>query len=102
MSLPKPSRTPLSPLDIVRGRPIGMRLPAYSGVERRNIERREALVRRIVAEFDEMPGLRLSLGQASRLLGVTEAIAGRVLGALARSGILHRNASNMYVRRDHG
>ena len=100
MPQPKPSGSPQSSLDIVKGRPIGMRLPAYSGAERRNIERREALVRRIVAEFDEMPGLRLSLCQASRLLGVTEAVADRILAALSRAGTLHRNASNMYVRRD--
>lgn len=102
MSLPKPSGTPPSRLDVVKGRPIGMLLPTYSGVERRNVERREALVRRIVAEFDEMPGQRLSLGQASRLLGVNEAIAGRILAVLARAGFLHRNASNMYVRRERG
>ena len=49
-----------------------MGLPAARGAERRDIAQREALVQRLIAEFDEMPGLRLSLAQASRLFGVTE------------------------------
>ena len=40
---------------------------------------REAIVRRIVAEFHDMPGLVLSVKQASRFLGVDEAACARIL-----------------------
>jgi hypothetical protein len=102
MSLPKPSGTSRASLDAIKGRSVAMALPAVRGGERRNVAQREALVQRLIAEFDEMPGLRLSLPQASRLFGVTEAAAGRILGALTQAGILHRNASNLYMRRDRG
>ena len=53
-------------LDAIKGRPLAMGLPV---VERRDPVRRAAVVRRIAAEFYEMPGLILSVKQASRLPG---------------------------------
>ena len=102
MSLPRPSVTSRSSLDAVKGRPASMGLPGYRGVERRDVAQRQALVRRLIAEFDEMPGLRLSLAQASRLFGVTQAAAVRILTELTRAGALCRNANNLYMRRDRG
>jgi hypothetical protein len=102
MSLPRPSLTSRSSLDAIKGRPASMGLPAYHGVERRDVAQRQALVRRLIAEFDEMPGLRLSLAQASRLFGVTQAAAVRILTELTRAGTLCRNANNLYMRRDRG
>jgi hypothetical protein len=96
MSLPKPE--PKFSLSDVKGRPVGMGLPVF--VERRNLLKREALIRRIAAEFDEMPGLALSIKQASRFLGLSEDACARVLASLTRSGSLRRNADNLYVRRD--
>jgi hypothetical protein len=96
MSLPKPVSG--SSLSEVKGRPVGMSLPAI--VERRNLIRREALVRRIAAEFDEMPGLALSVKQASRFLGLPVDACARILASLTRAGALRRNANNLYVRRD--
>ena len=75
-----------------------MTLPA----ERRDLVRREAIVRRIVAEFNDMPGLVLSLKQASRFLGVDQAACARILAALTESGILRRSASEYYSRREPG
>lgn len=89
-------------LSAVRPKPARMALPAGipAGVlrDRRNHERRDALVRRILAEFDDMPGMSLSLQQAGRFLGVDEKACGRILAALTREGHLRRNASLQYVR----
>ena len=101
MLRPNPSGAPVSSLDNVKGRPLGMVLPP-AGRERRDVAGREALVRRIVAEFYEMPGLVLSLNQASRFLGVDHAACGRILATLAQAGILRRSASEYYSRRESG
>jgi DNA-binding IclR family transcriptional regulator len=70
--------------------------------ERRDLVRREAVVRRIVGEFHDMPGLILSLKQASRLLGVDEAACARILAGLTQAGVLRRSASEYYSRREPG
>jgi len=83
----------------IKGKPARMQLPDGM-VDRRNHERREALVRRIVAEFDDMPGLALTLQQASRFLGIDHAACGRILAVLTRNGALRRTAQGVYVRAD--
>ena len=83
----------------IKGKPARMHLPDGT-VDRRNHERRDALVRRIVAEFDDMPGLALTLKQASRFLGVDHAACARILAALTRNGTLRRTAHDVYVRAD--
>jgi DNA-binding Lrp family transcriptional regulator len=70
-------------------------------VERRDFARRAAVVRRIAAEFTEMPGLVLSVKQASRLLGLDEAACERILTALERDGLLRRRGAS-FARRDLG
>ena len=47
-----------------------------------------ALCARIRAEFDEMPGLNLTLLQAARLFDLEPARCARVLGDLVASGVL--------------
>jgi hypothetical protein len=47
-----------------------------------------ALHAHIRAEFDEMPGLKLTLWQAVRLFGVEPARCARVLGHLIETGAL--------------
>ena len=56
------------------------------------------LVQRIVAEFQEMPGLILSVKQASRLLGVDEPECEQILGALEKDGLLRRRRGGSYGR----
>jgi hypothetical protein len=46
------------------------------------------LCARVQAEFREMPGLRLTLPQASRLFSIEPARCERVLGALVQAGYL--------------
>jgi len=70
--------------------------------ERRNLAGREAVVRRIVAEFHDMPGLVLSVKQASRFLGVDEAACARILAGLTQAGTLRRSPSEYYSRRESG
>jgi hypothetical protein len=101
MTRPNPAGASMSSLDSVKGRPVGMSM-LPTGYERRNLAAREAIVRRIVGEFQDMPGLVLSLKQASRLLGVDEAACGRILAALTKSGVLRQNANDYYSRRESG
>lgn len=98
MAQPCSSGTTFS-LDDVKGRALGMSL---LGGERRNFVTREAVVRRIVAEFHDMPGLVLSVKQASKFLGVDEAACARILASLTQAGILRRNPSEYYSRREPG
>jgi hypothetical protein len=102
MTRPNLSRASVSPLDAVKGRPLAMSLLPPARLERRNLAAREALVRRIVGEFQDMPGLVLSLKQASRLLGVDEAACGRILAVLTDTGVLRRSPSGYYSRREPG
>lgn len=84
----------------VKGKPARMFLPPGIVADRRNHPRREALVLRIAAEYHEMPGLALTVKQASRLLGVDLAACTRILTLLTRTGALRRTAQGQYVRAD--
>jgi hypothetical protein len=88
------------PLDDIKGKPVRMPLPEGVGLDRRNHAAREALVRRIRAEFDDMPGLSLTLDQATRLLGVDRPTCARILTTLTREDVLRRTSQNLYVRAD--
>ena len=83
----------------IKGKPVRMQGP-WSFGERRDHVRRDALVRRIVAEFDDMPGLALTVQQASRFLGVDRGACARILDTLLRDGMLRCTAQNLYVRAD--
>ena len=83
----------------IRGKSIRMQFPEVF-VERRDHARREALVRRIVAEFDDMPGLALTARQASRFLGVDHMACARILEVLRSNGTLRCTPQHLYVRAD--
>jgi hypothetical protein len=102
MTRPNPSGTAIPSLDSIKGRPIPMSLALPAGRERRDFARRDAIVRRIVAEFHDMPGLVLSLKQASRFLGVDQAACGRILATLTEAGVLQRSATEYYSRCESG
>jgi hypothetical protein len=101
MQRPNRSGASVSSLDDVKGRPLAMSL-ATARPERRDLAGREALVRRIVSEFCEMPGLVLSVSQASRFLGVDREACARILTSLTQGGILRRSATEYYSRREPG
>ena len=75
------------------------RLPAAIPRERRNLAAREALVRRIIGEFVEMPGLCLTAVQASRLFGINRDVSARILEQLIQSKVLDVTAAGQYVVR---
>jgi hypothetical protein len=52
---------------------------------------------RIQAEFAEMPGLRLTLPQASRLFNLERTVCERVLGTLVDKRLLSQSGA-MFVR----
>lgn len=58
----------------------------------------QALVTRVRAEFNEMPGLRLTLPQAQRLWGVEPGICRSVVELLVRDAFLRRTDSGTIVR----
>jgi hypothetical protein len=58
----------------------------------------DSTLRRVRAEFDEMPGLRLTPQQARVLFGLSDALLGGVLGRLAEEGFLECR-DGQYVRR---
>jgi hypothetical protein len=66
--------------------------------ERRNVVSRRELLQRITAEYDEMPGMLLTVPQAQRLFGLREDICLRVLSALVDSAVLRQDASGAYGR----
>lgn len=59
-------------------------------------------LRRICGEYLEMPGLKLTPGQARRLWGLSERTCAELLGHLVESGFLVRTADGGYVRRTEG
>ena len=60
----------------------------------------ELLLHRIRGEFREMPGLRLTLEQASRLWHLDAAICAAVLMRLVSDRFLMRTRHGAYVRLD--
>ena len=92
MLQPSPSGSPSPSLYDPKGLPLKMAMP----LERRDAARREAILRRIAAEFREMPGLVLSVAQASRLLGLDESACQRILATLEHEGLLRRRPGGLY------
>ena len=60
----------------------------------------DRLVRRIKAEFLEMPGLRLTVHQACRLWGLERALCESVIDALVGSDFLRRSQAGLIRRND--
>jgi hypothetical protein len=58
----------------------------------------EGILRRIQGEYNEMPGLRLTMAQAQRLWGLDRAECDAVLGALVDTKFLIRNRDGTFAR----
>lgn len=52
------------------------------------------------AQYEEMPGLSLTVAQGARLAGMDRALMGETLRVLEREGFLVRTWSGRFVRRD--
>ena len=68
-------------------------------VSGRNID--DELSARVQGEYREMPGLQLTLPQASRLWNTTVTVSQQVLDALVETAFLRRSGAH-YVRADSG
>jgi hypothetical protein len=66
-------------------------------IERRNKAVREALSHRIHREFEEMPGLSLTLAQATRLFGVPHDAISRILPQLTDERRLRLRSDGRYT-----
>ena len=67
-------------------------------IDRRDISARAALVARVISQFHEIPGLRITLPQACRLVDVREDICVRILDSLVVEGALGRTIKGLYYR----
>jgi hypothetical protein len=59
-----------------------------------------AAVDRVRAEFIEMPGLRLTVPQAARFLGLDRAACDDVIGTLENRRFLRRTSGGFVIRAD--
>lgn len=72
--------------------------PRSSVFDRRDVRTRNQLLERMRAEFEEMPGLRLTLRQAGRLFNLREDVCFRALTALVREGVLRQTPDRQFAR----
>lgn len=63
--------------------------------------RASVLFERIRGEFNEMPGLQLTIAQAARLWGMDQASCRRVIDALVEAAFLRWTAAGTVVRAEH-
>jgi hypothetical protein len=61
-------------------------------------EQTRHLIRRVHAEYAEMPGLSLTMPQAQRLFGIDSQTCAVVLNTLIVRGFLRRTLKGTYVR----
>jgi hypothetical protein len=66
-------------------------------LERRDTASRQLLVRRVLAEFREMPCLRLTAEQARRLFGLRDDVSGRVMRQLIEDGCIRQDDDGRYA-----
>jgi hypothetical protein len=77
--------------------PAVVRLPATVPAERRNVAERAMLLRRIHREFEEMPGMSLTLSQAAALFGISRDAGSRILMGLTERRVLRLRSDGRYV-----
>jgi hypothetical protein len=57
-----------------------------------------ALLQRVREQYRDMPGLKLTTPQATRLFGVAPSVCATMLGALVRENFLSRTGEGVFVR----
>ena len=73
------------------------RAPLRRRWERRDPEGRHRLVQRVLAEFREMPCLRLTPEQAERLFGLRADVSARIISGLLAQGLLRIDEEGRYA-----
>lgn len=91
--------SPESPLLVPAAVWIGGAVTRPAMEDRRSPGRRLALVRRIREEFEDLPGMCLTIGQAVRLYSLPTDACERILTELERDGVVALNAAGHYVNR---
>jgi hypothetical protein len=81
-------------------RPLAAAATLRRSADRRDARSRQRLLWRVRSEYNEMPGLRLTLGQAARLFGLTHDACHRVMNECVRSEWLRCTHDGDYVRID--
>lgn len=71
--------------------------PSRVTSHRQIVQDRQRVVERVRSEYREMPGLCLSLAQASRLLGLDRSHCSDVFRALVHDGFLRETSRGHYV-----
>jgi hypothetical protein len=79
--------------------PTAARLPPAVSADRRDLAARHALLCRIHGEFVEMPGLSLTLHQATRMFGIPPDVTSRILMRLADAQLLKRTRDGQFALR---
>jgi len=67
--------------------------------DRRNLAGRDALAHRVHSEFEEMPGLSLTLAQAARLFSLPQELCHRLLHLLIEAGSISIRKDGQYICR---
>lgn len=98
MAKRKPLETMWRALPEIPLAPDVARPPAGFPAERRDLTARHALLCRIRSEFEEMPGLSVTLDQAARLFGLPRDIASRILERLTEARVLYRRRNEQFAR----
>ena len=80
--------------------PATASLRVANDLERRDVASRKELLRRIHSEFEEMPGLSLTLAQAARLFGISHQTCSRILLRFTEQRLLCLRRDSRYVRAD--
>ena len=62
------------------------------------LARLDALLQRVRERYGEMPGLKLTKPQATRLFGVAPSVCAAMLRALVRENFLTRTDDGLFVR----
>ena len=84
-------------LELIHGRPLNVMEPRpVLSRDRRNQASRDALERRIRAEFQEMPGMGLTAAQGARLFGMPREQFERIAAHLVAQGILRKIDADRY------
>jgi hypothetical protein len=99
MSVNKPRESTWQALLDIKLVPARAHLPTSVFVERRDLERRRALLCRIYGEFEEMRGLSLTLAQAVRLFGLPPTITSRILEQLTDERVLSHRSDGRFALR---
>jgi len=76
--------------------PAVAHLPPLVPIERRNQAARYALLRRIYREFEDVPGLSVTPGQAAKLFGLSPDVALRILQRLSDAQVLRQRCDGQF------